>query len=275
MPFSRGLIFSYNNQFHELPGHKLKQFSKPLKDATRGDYAAISEMASQSTPVAADGEPRVWLAAGNCLFGNAQRSPHSMAATALSAYSCNQVVGYTVTTWYGAAGWGTLGTFFGNTNGTSLAEAWFLNNQFLLHRTQQLHPALLNVRFNGQRFKPVELIPQIFEHRIEVPEDSIKDMLGLVHDRDVLAFFGDPAWRAELDTTHAQSPYSITWKSPEQFTITANYDTRDRCAVWFPTAETGRNATGCTAPGAIFTNDFILFPTLELKKGESLTVEVK
>ena len=275
MPFSRGLIFSYNNQFHELPGHKLKQFSKPLKDATRGDYAAISEMASQSTPVAADGEPRVWLAAGNCLFGNAQRSPHSMAATALSAYTCNQVVGYTVTTWYGAAGWGTLGTFFGNTNGTSLAEAWFLNNQFLLHRTQQLHPALLNVRFNGQRFKPVELIPQFFEHRIEVPEDSVKDMLGLVHDRDVLAFFGDPAWRAELDTTHAQSPYSITWKSPEQFTITANYDTRDRCAVWFPTAETGRNATGCTAPGAIFTNDFILFPTLELKKGESLTVEVK
>ena len=57
--------------------------------------------------------------------------------------------------------------------------------------------------------------------------------------------------------------------------ITANYDTKERCAVWFPSAETGKDATGCNVPGAVFTNDFILFPTLELKKGESLSVEIQ
>jgi zinc protease len=96
-----------------------------------------------------------------------------------------------------------------------------------------------------------------------------------VHDRDVVAFYGDPAWRAQLDESHSQAPYTITWENAKRFTITANYDTKERCAVWFPTAETGNGATGCSDPGAIFTNDFILFPELELKKGESLTVEVE
>ncbi len=275
MPFSRGLIFSYKNQFHELPMAQLKQFGKTLKEATQADYQAISELAAQCRPVPADGEPRVWLAAGNCLFGNAQRSQHSMAATALSGYSCNQVVGYTVPTWYGAAGWGTVGTFFGNTNGTSLAESWFLNNQFMLHRTRQLHPKLMQVQFNGTSFSLDELVPQFIQQQIEIDEYSVKDALGLVYDRDVLAFYGDPAWRAELDTTHAQSPFSIYWESAKTFTITANYDTKDRCAIWFPTAETGRGASQCSAANAIFTNDFILFPELPLKKGESLKVEIK
>jgi zinc protease len=106
-----------------------------------------------------DGETRVWLAAGNCLFGNVNHSPNSMCVTALSAYTCNQVVGYTVPSWYGEGGWGTLGTFFGNTAGTSLAEAWFLNNQFLLNRTQELEPKLMNVTFNGEQFSPSELSP--------------------------------------------------------------------------------------------------------------------
>ena len=89
-----------------------------------------------------------------------------------------------------------------------------------------------------------------------------------------MAFYGDPAWRASVDESNAKAPYTLTWESPKRFTITANYDTKERCAVWFPTAETGRGATGCSAPGAIFTNDFILFPTLELKQGESLSVDI-
>ena len=274
MPFSRGLLFSHGNRFHSLPPQRLKEFRKPLEQALRGDCSTLEQWAAEYPAVKPDGEPRVWIAAGNCLFGNAQRSPHSMAATALSAYTCNQVVGYTVPTWYGEGGWGTLGTFMGNTSGTSLAEAWFLNNQFILHRTGQLHPALLSVRFNGPRFSPDELVPQLMEHRIQIGENTARDALGLVHDRDVVAFYGDPAWRASVDESNAKAPYTLTWESPKRFTITANYDTKERCAVWFPTAETGRGATGCSAPGAIFTNDFILFPTLELKQGEALSVDI-
>ena len=274
MPFSRGLIFSYGNRFHQLPGHEFKQFGPALRSARQGDTAQLASLAGKYSEVTPDTTPRVWLAAGNCLFGNAQNSPHSMCVTALSAYSCNQVVGYTVPSWYGEGGWGTMGTFFGNTAGTSLAEAWFLNNQFILHKTTELNPRLLDVQFNDEMFSPGSILPQLFRARIRLNNQTAQDTMGLVHDRDVVAFYGDPAWRAQLDESHAQAPYRITWENAKRFTITANYDTKERCAVWFPTAETGRNATGCTAPEAVFTNDFILFPKLELKQGESLTVEV-
>lgn len=275
MPFSRGLIFPYSNSFYELPMNQLGKFGQPLGNASRGDYAGLKALAAESKAIPADGQTRVWLAAGNCLFGNAQRSANSMAVTALSAYTCNQVVGYTVPSWYGEGGWGTLGTFMGNTAGTSLAEAWYLNNQFLLNRTMELNPKLLDVQFNATSFTPMAIIPQLIDKEISMDGLEPKDVFGLVHDRDVVAFYGDPAWRATLDETNAQAPYSISWESPKRFTITANYDTKDRCAVWFPTAETGRGATGCTAPDAIFTNDFILLPKLELAKGESLTVDIK
>ena len=275
MPFSRGLIFSYGNRFHKLKPQNFSEFGSPLRDAMRGKEDGIAALSKEKAAVEPDGETRIWLAAGNCLFGNANHSPNSMCVTALSAYTCNQVVGYTVPSWYGEGGWGTLGTFFGNTAGTSLAEAWFLNNQFLLHRTKELEPRLMNVTFNGEEFSPSELIPQFMRQNIEPSQENVKDMLGLVHDRDVVAFFGDPAWRAQLDETHGQAPYTITWTSEKSFTITANYDTKDRCAVWFPTEATGSNATGCDAPGAIFTNDFILFPSMNMKKGETLNVNIQ
>lgn len=276
MPFSRGLIFSYADRFHSLPRHRIPDFGKSLADATRADYAGIDKLSTECAVVEPDGTPRVWLAAGNCLFGNAQRSEHSMVVTALSAYTCNQVVGYTVPSWYGEGGWGTMGTFMGNTSGTTLAEAWFLNNQFLLHRTMQLHAQLLEVQFNSPRFHPGEIVPQLMEKNIVInDEEEAKNVLGLVHDRDVVAFYGDPAWRAFVDENNTKAPYTQIWESPKRFTLTANCDTKERCAIWFPTAETGRNATSCNLPGAVFTNDFILIPTLELKQGESLTVEIK
>ena len=276
MPFSRGLIFSFGNRFHKLNRREWREFAgKPVQEAMGGDESKIAALAPTKETVQPDAQPRVWLAAGNCLFGNANHSPNSMCVTALSAYTCNQVVGYTVPSWYGEGGWGTLGTFFGNTAGTSLAEAWFLNNQFLLHKTNEVHPELHKVQFNDESFNAGSLIPQMVKHNIHPNQDNARDLLGLVHDRDVVAFFGDPAWRASLDESHSQSPYSITWENAKAFTITANYDAKGRCAVWFPTAETGRNASTCTAPGAIFTNDFILFPELKLQKGEQLRVEIK
>ncbi len=281
MPFSRGLIFSYGNRFHQLPMEEKPHFGAPLGKAMRGNTGELASLADKCTDVQPDGTPRVWLAAGNCLFGDAHNSPHSMCVTALSAYTCNQVVGYTVPSWYGAGGWGTMGTFMGNTAGTSLAEAWFLNNQFILHKTTQLDPNLLSVRFNDETFTPGSIIHQLMQARIQLTKENIQDVLGLVHDRDVVAFYGDPAWRAQLDESHAQAPYTITWENARRFTITANYDTKDRCAVWFPTSETGTGstertiATESSTPEVVFTNDFVLFPELKLKKGETLTVEVK
>ncbi len=277
MPFGKGLIFPANGRFHELTAAQMKHFGRPLGAAMAGNTRLLAQLADTlKTPaIEPDGEPRVWLAAGNCLFGNAQRSAGSMVVTALSAYTCNQVVGYTVPSWYGKGGWGTLSLLFENTDGTPLAEAWYLNNQFILHETLAISPALLGVEFNDADMGPSffrSIFPVLGQQNIS--QQKAREAIGLVHDRDVVAFYGDPAWRAAVDSSHCPRPFRIEWKGDKQFTITANADRKGRCAVWFPHAATGRDATGCDAPGAVFTNDFILFPELELKKGESLTVTI-
>ncbi len=278
MPFGKGLIFPAHGKFHRITQFQMGDFRNCLWAAMRGKPEVLNQLADKlkAPAIEPDGEPRVWLAAGNCLFGNAQHTAQSMVVTAMSAYNCKQVVGYTVPSWYGKGGWGTLSMFFENIQGGSLAEAWYLNNQFILNETLQLHPELLKAQFNdaeiGARFiRPMGMTLQ----RLQIPQPKAEDALGLVHDRDVVALYGDPAWRACIDGSHSSRPLSIEWQGDKQFTITAHGDHKGRAAVWFPTAATGEGATGCDAEGAVFTNDFILFPTLEMKKGERKTVTIQ
>lgn len=111
---------------------------------------------------------------------------------------------------------------------------------------------------------------------IALNQEKVQDYLGLVHDRDVIAFYGDPAWSATVDESHVQSPYTVEWTGQRQFTITANRDTKERCAVWFPSTSIGHTgAKGCDAKDAVYTNDFILFPTMDMKKGEKKVVNIR
>lgn len=276
MPFSKGLIFPADNRFYQLPLPQMREFGPVLAQAMNGQSGAMRLLAKtlNAQEIKPDNTPRVWLAAGNCLLGDAAHTNQSMAVTALSSYTCNQLIGYTVPSWYGAGGWGTLSTFFDNTDGTTLAEAWFLNNQFILHDTLSISPELLSIRFDRAEIDS-QLQREVINQLPKVSISKAKDAIGLVHDRDTVAFYGDPAWAASIDTAHSARPFHIEWTGEKSFTITANSDSKRRCAVWFPTAATGAGATGCDAKGAIFTNDFILFPELELKKGESLTVTIK
>ncbi len=276
MPFSRGLIFPSGNRFYQLKQNEMHEFGQPLSKATRGDTTQLAKLAEQkaASVIEPDGKTRVWLAAGNCLFGNAQNTNQSMAITALSAYTCNQVVGYTVPSWYGAGGWGTLGSFVDMADHTTLAEAWFLNNQFILHNTQKISPALLKINFNGENLDH-QLYRAVFSSGVDLRNLNARDVLGLVHDRDVVAFYGDPAWSASVDTAQSPRPLALNWQGAKTVTITANRDYKGRLGIWFPTTATGKDATGCDAPDAVFTNDFILFPEIEMKKDETRTINIK
>lgn len=276
MPFSRGLIFPADNRFYQLSQQQMHDFFSPLSAAYQGKTEQLNKLAQKLNcpEIEPDGTPRVWLAAGNCLFGDAYGSNQSMVITALSAYTCNQVVGYTVPSWYGAGGWGTLGTFVDSLEGMPLSQAWYINNQFMLHNCMQIDPALLNVRFNDEQITFL-LQSSVLRSSKKITQENAKDAMGLVHDRDVVAFYGDPAWSAFIDSTHSQRPCSVTWNTDKSFTISANRDYKGRLGIWFPTATTGRDATGCDDKSAVFTNDFILFPELELKKGESRTINIQ
>ena len=276
MPFGRGLILPDGKRFYMLQPAQFPYFRAALRAALSGEKTAMPQLAEKLNlkSIEPDTTTRVWLAAGNCLFGDVNYSDQSMAVTALSGYGCNQVVGYTVPSWYGEGGWGTLSMFVSNTTGTTLAEAWFLNNQFLLQKTKEVDEHLLKAEFNDDEIT-YRLQMSINRSGAKLTPQNARDAVGLVHDRDTVAFYGDPAWPASVDSSHAPAPYSIEWKSDNSFTITANSDTKGRCAVWFPHAGIAKGCTSCDIEGSILTDDFVLFPTLEMKKGEQKTVQFK
>lgn len=277
MPFGQGLIMPTGNRFYEVKRDRMPAFVRSvLKAAVGGDTDALLSFAREERlpEIKPDGTPRVWLAAGNCLFGDAAGCDRSMAMTALSAYSCNQLVGYTVPSWYGEGGWGTLSLFFENVAGTTLAEAFFLNNQFMISRTCEIDPKLMQVEFNDPEVN-VGFQSAILSSGARLSSQNVRDAVGLVHDRDVVAFYGDPKWAAVLDEKRSSSPYTVEWHNAKEFTLKANRDVSGRCAIWFPTAETGRGSSSCDAEDAVFTNDFILFPHLQMKQGEWKTVRVR
>lgn len=275
MPFSKGLIFSANNRFYQMGCKQLPSFFSALHPAMEGKTGALQSLAEamQFPAIEPDTTERVWLACGNCLIGDARQTDQSMVITALSAYNCNQFVGYTVPSWYGEAGWGTLALFMGNTDNTTLAEAFFLNNQFLLESTRVLNPRLLSVHFNEPELGPA-LQRDLLSAGVNLKSREARDAVGLVHDRDTLAFYGDPGWAALVDHSHAHAPLRISWQDNTTCTLTANTDYTGRAAIWFPRAEIGRSATGCDVKGALFTNDFILIPSITLKAGESRVIHL-
>lgn len=289
MPFGKGLIVSGNNRFYALDKKQFREFTTFLRgvlfngkeDDLLSFLKRIKAPVIETRPV-----PAVWVAAGNCLIGDAKKTKNSMAVTALSRYGFNQLVGYTVPSWYGKGGWETLGLLFSNHDASSLAEAWYLNNQFILDETMTRFPKLMDVHFNSPDINGIKDDPDFARGMNSAGYGMGKDQLGLIHDRDTVAFYGDPAWTARLDESRAPSPWHIDWNDPADaskgFTVTANKDAKGRLGVWFPNRINAGKATviigGTATPiekAGLLTNDFLLLRELELKKGEKAVVEMK
>lgn len=109
--------------------------------------------------------PKVWLPVGNCLAGHID-GPDALALAFMNAAGVRQMIGYTVPTWYGYGGWGLLDYFVEQPGRFTLCEAFHANGHAMVHRLA-----------GG-------VAPQ--------------DRKGLAFDRDVVAFYGDPAWEARL-----------------------------------------------------------------------------
>lgn len=286
MPFEKGLIVSGNGRYHMLAMKDKAEYVEALRrEPHEGEGPILDLLARRPYPeIRPDGETRIWLAAGNCLFGDAHRSGNSMAVTALSSYGCRQLAGYTVPSWYGAAGWGTLDLLFNNHDASSFAEAWYLNNQLILERTLRSYPVLMNVAFNADSIDAALRKDSAFlEGIVKSGYRPDKDVLGLAHDRDVLAFYGDPLWVARLDESRAASPWHIDYDG-STLTVTANRNAEGNVCYWFPARRAGEdtNAARLATPSlpqgiplpqtGVLTNDFLIIRQLKLNKGEQATV---
>jgi zinc protease len=173
--------------------------------------------------------PKVYLPAGNCLIGRIP-GPDCMATAFMHTGGVYQMIGYTVSTWCGYGGWGVRDLFVGQPGRYTLAEAFYLNNQALVHQLQTRFPKSANVNFT--RFdleKDPHLLGKLAaEHGLlNDKRDGLRDRdeLGLLWDRDTVAFYGDPAWEARL------APQPLAWEQKiavaggtYTFTLTANAD---------------------------------------------------
>jgi hypothetical protein len=138
--------------------------------------------------------PKVYLPVGNCLMGHIDGT-NAMALAFLNSGGVHQMVGYTVPTWYGYAGWGCLDYFFEQPGRYSFAEAFLANHIALIHRLQTCFPDLASAALdtNGHTRLPIHLTEAARAAGL-----TANDARGLLYDRDTLAFYGDPAWVARM-----------------------------------------------------------------------------
>lgn len=139
-------------------------------------------------------EPKVYLPAGNCLMGLIP-DRQAMALAWIHSGGAYQMIGYVVSTFFGYGGWGTRDYFIGQAGRFTYNEAFIANNIALINELETRFPN--NARTAIDEFD-IEtdntLIPRLArKHRV-----SHKDELGLLWDRDTVAFYGDPAWSATV-----------------------------------------------------------------------------
>ena len=152
--------------------------------------------------------PKVYLPVGNCLMGHID-GPDAMALAFMNSAGVHQMIGYTVPTWYGYAGWGCLDYFLEQPGRYTFAEAFFANEQALIHRLETCFPDIA-------REEPPPGDPPRF--RVEPGSAARKagltahDAQGLLFDRDVVAFYGDPAWEARMADSRKAWEQTLTLK---------------------------------------------------------------
>ncbi len=161
------------------------------------------------------GKRRVYAAVGNCLIGDMNNTPESMAAAWLSGSNAATMLGYVVTTWHGRNGWGALKYWVTNPSRYTLAEATYINQQDLLHQQNEWYPELIDERYNyceGFREElntAAERLTKVLGRELNLDNAEDWDMIGFWHDRDVVVYYGDPKWQINLQSVAGEEDYTI------------------------------------------------------------------
>jgi len=171
-------------------------------------------------------EPKVYLPIGNCLMGHID-GKDAMALAWMKSAGVRQMIGYTVPTWYGYAGWGCLDYFVEQPGRYTFAEAFLANDHALIHRLATAFPGLERAELR----EPDDA--QAAARAIDAGTGAAKSMglgpqdaAGLLFDRDAVAFYGDPGWEARM----APGPLAYRQSLEENegvFTLTIMPDTGD------------------------------------------------
>ena len=259
MPFSHGVVVARNGQVVAVP--------------TTGAHGAM-HLADHGWELASP-NPKVWLAAGNCLIGHID-GPNSMALAMMHSGGVTQMVGYTVTTWYGAGGWGTLNWFQNQPGRFTMAQSFFINDAEITRR--------LATEFPGREHYAVKLyndadlgsLAQELGEPFPKDEEKQKDLLGLTWDHDTVAFYGDPAWSAKVSAQpcdFAQALHVDARGQTLEVTAAANGEVK-AFAFWPARIRSADFQISGDAKDVLLTDSYILANFGRLKTGEKKVVAV-
>lgn len=195
MPWSHGMLAGRNGDLVILP-------QNPGKDGAPGKGLG------KPVKVAASGNPKVFLPVGNCLVGHIdpKHTKDSLILAMQRSAAVRQSVGYTIETWFGRGGWGTLGLLQSQPGKFTVAEAWFFNQQQLVEDLRTKYPKAAVFDYDWTDKSSVESFMAAAQKAGISGQE--KDEMGLAFDRDVVALYGDPAYDARLDASKWKAPFT-------------------------------------------------------------------
>ncbi len=267
MPYGRGMILSRGDSL---------QVVTDLASLKR-DYAgrAGAKGAPSFPAIPPDSTPRAWLAAGNCLVAHCT-APDALAPVAMSRYGVSQFAGYTVASWHGAAGWGSLGLFLDGRYAYSMADAVWFNRQKLVGEVAGISPAALDfapaydeTRESGSDirgfFNKVAAAGLLSKN---IPRDDGRRLVGHLWDRDTFVMFGDPAESVTFPAAAKPGAPSITWEKVSdaswRFSCTwpagAKLDGLPSLGFRFPAKFAAAPSAKDAPTGMLLADDFLLIP---------------
>ena len=259
MPFSHGVFLGKNGEVIGI--------------ATTGKHGS-THMDDHGWALASP-NPKVWLAAGNCLIGHIEDN-NSMALAMMHSAGVTQMVGYTVTTWYGAGGWGTLGWFQGNPGRYTLAESFFINDAAITRRLATEFPGRESYAVKVYNDEDLNSLARELGEPFPQDPKQQENLLGLTWDHDVVAFYGDPAWTAKVADHAGDFDQTLTHgKDGWMLSVEALHDGAVKAFAFLPgKIDPANYQVQGDAKNTLLTSTYMLADFGPMKSGEKKLVTI-
>ena len=152
-----------------------------------------------------DTTPKIWCAAGNCLIGNIPHGQDSCMATAMiHSFGVYQMMGYTIETWFGRQGWTAQGMLTDYPGYYSFNESFHFANAWIVENLVKRNLNQITLDTSDYDTFQIKAGAALRGIRFRNTEEQ-REALGLLYDRDVVAFYGDPAMYAAIDPKPGQT----------------------------------------------------------------------
>jgi len=271
MPWGHGMLIWRGGELAILPQNPPRRDGTPGKGLGRPVVVAASE------------NPKVFLPVGNCLVGHidAKHSKDSLLLALQRSGGVRQTVGYTIETWYGRGGWGTLGLLQSQPGEMTVAEAWFFNQQQIVEELRAKYPKAAEFDYEWSDSSSVESFMRAAQKA--GIRGNVKDEMGLAFDRDVVALYGDPAYDARLDRQKWNAPFERELKkSGAVWTLSVKGSSQQALeafhgpvCVRLPVRCAEPVAVGTLPEGTILADNFLIVPDAGKAAGKVGSFEVR